>query len=467
MAYYSTDQGADIAAWQEILDAQTLDHNTARQIQMSHPLASRLCRYGISMAISTGFKYHFPNAPQEAIDRFVKAQNDFSVDNKIVQLHMLKKVYGVASLVVGQIGKDTITPLDYRALSEGSDNKLFFNVLEPLITAGSLVGSLDPNSSKFLNPTIVTANGRRYHSSRCFVAQNEEEQAEWLEYQSTGYGFLARSVFYRSFPLLKQYLRLKIAEVKLATKLAVLVIKTENTGNVLDRFMEKINIIKKAKVTNANVFEDLIIGREDDVKSMDLKDAQGMLEELRKNCLIDIATSAGNMPASLLRNESLAAGSGDGTHDKEKEDLYFIETQKSMKESYAFVDDIVMRAVWTRGFVEWLKATQPRYAKYSYEFLIQYWSQGYVREFLPPFAESPLELMQQAEKKQGLMNSLVGALGQLAMLPIGPQNKSAVADWLANNLNDMQILPNDLELDIDEIIQEMTQQLGMETENEF
>jgi hypothetical protein len=111
MATLSTDfnQAADYGYkdWDTILSANELNHEIAKIIYTSHPLANRLCRYPISMAIARGFEFKIPNAPQEAIDEFTRGLKKFKVDKNVVQLHALKKVFGVSTLIAGQAGRDT------------------------------------------------------------------------------------------------------------------------------------------------------------------------------------------------------------------------------------------------------------------------------------------------------------------------------------------------------------------------
>lgn len=435
--------------WNTILEATKLTHDIAKLIYKSHPLANRLCRYPISMAISRGFEFKIPNAPQEAIDEFTNGLNEFQLDTRIVQLHTLKKVFGVSSVIAGQSGRDTGDYLDFDLMANSDKNDIYFNVLEPLITAGSIVSSLDPNSGKFLNPTRVSAQGKYYHSSRCRVTQNEEEQADWLDYEATGFGFLARSAFYRAFPLLQIFLLIKLAEIKLTHKLGVLVIHHENPGNAITQQMEGVNLLKRAMIKMADVNNDILMGREDAVEAINLTNAQEVLTTLRDACLTDIATAAGNMPASLLRNESLAQGNGDGTHDKEKEDLYFVETQKSLAATYKWADEIVQRAVWTREFVARVQENHSELQGKSYGYIIRLWQSGYERVFNPPSVPSEQEKAQTATTIVKAMADFVAAINSAAKL--GQENSSRVAMWMANNINDLKLLPNDLELDPDDI----------------
>ena len=83
------------------------------------------------------------------------------------------RIYGMASIIAGDRGdpESSARPLDLEKLHEID---IYFNVLDPLNTAGSpLVLEQEPNSPDFQKARAVRVGNVTYHPSRLLVMMNE------------------------------------------------------------------------------------------------------------------------------------------------------------------------------------------------------------------------------------------------------------------------------------------------------
>jgi len=451
--------------WQKMLAATQADHDTVKLFAQYHPLVNRLTSYPLNMALARGFEFKMPNAPQEAINEFTKAAMRYRAKESVVELHRLKKIYGASSMaVVINDEQKTNQPIDYEVLAAGIGNNLSFNSLDPMITAGSLVSSLDPNSARFLRPVTITSQGRSYHASRCIVVQNEGEPADWISYNKAAYGFLARSDFVRALPLLQVYLRLKIAEMYLADKVGVMVVQSEGSGAVIDHSSEVVNEIKRISVDLAETGNVLSIGLNDKISTLDVTNANSVLVMLNDSCITAIATACGNMPAGILKNEALAQGRADGTHDKEMHDLFYVQIQDSTKPTFDFVDNLIIRAAWTREFVERIKVKYRHLQGKSYAVIMKGWMDGYERVFLSPSVPSEEQATNIAKQK---IEALASSSAMItASVKLGAINSQILIEWQAKNINDLRFFPNDLNFDDEELLNSLTQEQEQPDESE-
>ena len=156
---------ANLMMASDIVPGSELGYELAKQIHAYHPLGPILTDAPITRAQSKPREISVPVlAEQRIVEQYNKTWGELSKIGATIILHNLVKtsrIYGIATLAVGERNKSSSTPLDLVKIANAD---LFFNVLDPLNTAGSLVLNQDPNSPDFLKPTeAIEVGGRVWH----------------------------------------------------------------------------------------------------------------------------------------------------------------------------------------------------------------------------------------------------------------------------------------------------------------
>ena len=142
-------------------------YELCKLIYSYHPLGAIIAEAPITRAQSKARELSCNVLGEKRIiAQFEQTWEQISKVGATVVLHNICKtsrMYGISSLAVGDERKNPSTPLDINTIAVSD---LFFNVLDPLNTAGSLVLDQDPNSPDFLKPKGIFVNGVPYHRSR-------------------------------------------------------------------------------------------------------------------------------------------------------------------------------------------------------------------------------------------------------------------------------------------------------------
>lgn len=410
-------------------------YEMCKLIYSFHPLGEILADGGMKLAQSQGREISIPVLGEKRlIEEYEKTWNEIDRLGGTVVLHnlfTLSRVYGIASLGIGQVGVDTETPLDFSTLAESD---VYFNVLDPLNTAGSLTLNQDPNSPGFLRPSgNIRVAGKLWHPSRIFPKLNG--QAIYIDWSSSAYGFVGRSVYQRPLYPLKSYLQTMVTDQMVVQKAGLLVAKMKSPGSIIDNIMQGMQAWKRGRVKAGVTGQVLSIGVEEDVETLNMQNLDAAFLAARTNILKNIASGAG-MPASIVNNETLTEGFGEGSEDAKKEIRYINYIREDMAPAYAFMDKVVQRKAWTEEFYDALKVDYPEYKDVPFETAYHSW----MRAFSAAWPNLEIEPDSEKSKNEDVKFKSAVALAEVLMPELDPENKAKVIVWLAENANEAEHL---------------------------
>ena len=375
--------------WIEMLsvNAETLDRHDVMLFMQYHPLMLAITGKPFLDALSRGFEYVFDDAPPEAKERFAKVAD--SATQPVIRVFKLALSYGAAGIGIVVSGEDASKPIDTGWFSQNLENGFSFNTFDSLVTAGSFITDLDPNSTEFQKVIDFSVRGKRYHFSRCKAVFNPLEDPNYLQYESSAYGFVSASILKRALPALQQYLRLRIAETLLTKKVASFVIKQDVKQSVYEKISETINSFKRSKVEDLTGGDAITIGIDDSIESFDLANSSQTINALDELNMNSLASSTG-WQASYLKHSMLSTGFADGSNDAAQIDKMLYSVQRFTKELFEWIDDILFYIAWTDGFIDEIANQSPDlYRGKTRNQIRQLWRTGYERKFNPPTAEQP------------------------------------------------------------------------------
>lgn len=432
---------ADLLMADEIVPGADPSYQLCKVIYSYHPLGGKIVDQPIKLAMSQKRTISIPNSPEERIrEAFERKWSEINADTYIANTWRLAKIYGASAIVYGVQGIDTKEPIKPEELAKYAD-KLYFNTLDPLNTAGSLVLNQDPNAPDYQKPTIVTAAGQTYHPSRSLVFFNEAPL--YIEYTTSAYGYVGRSVYQRALFPLKSFVQTMVADDMVARKVGVIVAKMKPAGSIADRAMAVLQGIKRNVVKEAQTNNVINITPEEAIETLNLMNADGALTTARKNTLENIAAAV-PQPAKLLNSESYAEGFGEGTEDAKDLIRYIKHERETVQPIYQFFDNIVMRLAWTEEFYATIKATDSRYKNKTYEQAFYEWKNAFEATW-PSLMEEPESELVKVEKVK--FEAMTAAL-EVLLPEMDPENKARVIENYANNMNESKrLFPNPLVLD--------------------
>lgn len=419
-------------------------YETCKVIYAFHPLGGILAEAPIKRAQGQDRIIRVPLLGEDRIlKRYAEVWDTLGKTGAtqiIRNLATLARVYGIASIAVGERGKNSSTPLDTATLDP---DKLFFNVLDPLNTAGSLVLSQDPNDPMYLKQGTISVAGKLWHPSRTIAKLNEEPL--YIEWTSSAYGFVGRSVYQRALYPMKTFLQSMVTDQMVTTKAGLLVAKMKTPGSFIDNVMQAMAGWKRQQIKAGVTNQVLSIGVEESVEALNMEHLEPAARFARENAIKNIATAAG-MPASIIAQETLTEGFGEGSEDAKKEAAYISDIRRELKPVYAFFDRIVQRVAWTREFYESLWGDYQEYRKIPYETALLDWIRAYQASW-PNVLEEPDS---EKAKAQDVQFKAVVALLETLGPQLDPENKATLFAWAAENVNERkELFASKLDLDVD------------------
>lgn len=429
---------------EDITPGDAPSYQLCKTIYAYHPLGAKLAEKPIALAQSKKRKISVSSGPEgRVVEAFEKKWNELGCDATIFNLMALSRVYGVASVALLVDGVESNQPVDLKTLYK---KKFSFNVYDPLNTAGSLVINQQPNALDFMKSTgIITVAGKTYHQSRCCVMMNE--QPLYIDYTTSAFGFVGRSVYQRTLFPLKSFIATMRTDDMVALKAGVIVARLKQPGSIIDRAMTILFNLKRELIQQAQTYNVISVDQEDSIESLNLQNLDGPLSVCRKNILENIAAGADDMPASLLNQETMAEGFGEGSEDAKMVAHFVDRTRYKMDPAYRFMDPIVQHLAWTPEFFDTLKKDFPEeYADADFKAAFSEWQNSFKTEW-PSFLEEP-------PSEQVLVDDVrlkaVIALVQVLMPALDPDNKAATIMWAVENFNTLKLLFGaSLELDYD------------------
>jgi len=430
----------DLMQSNELQVGDLASYQICKTIFAYHPIGSKFATLPVDMAFSKPRGITLSDHPKIVKERFETTYEKLGVWSKIKQALILSRVYGMSSVMIGQYGKGLDEALDVTTIKT---NPLFFNVLDPLNTAGSLINNQDPLSGRFLSVSGVQVMGKPVHASRCFIKNNGEEQPLYLQWSQSAFCYGGRSVYQRALPLLKQYLKSIQVDEYLLDKVGALVVKSGEPQGVYDSFTGTMSKLIREMVkslrgisTDAATGEVtggvLSMGKDDTVETLSLIHTNDVADGVRRRLLANLAATDG-MPTTLLSDDPFATGHADGTEDRKKEAEYLEGIQSDAKELVDWLDGFVMRMAWDDEFLQQVKNDYPQYSNMSLNTIFYQFKNSFDWKFQPLIIE-PEEI--KVKNQTGKIANVAAVVGMLSG-QVDDDSKSEILSWSAKMINDI------------------------------
>lgn len=431
----------EIMTADEIEPGSDVSYQLAKLIYLYHPLGAKMAELPVELAMSQPRTVSIPGAPESMVKEAFESEWDaINANGSIFNTQVLARVYGVSSVVYGAEGVPTNRSIDPKDLANLA---IYFNVLDPLNTAGSLVLNQDPNAPDFLKHTGITVSGQPYHRSRACVVMNEKPI--YLGYTNSAFGYVGRSVYQRALFPLKSFIQSLITDDLVTLKAGLLVAKMKGAGSVVDNIMMKMAGFKRQLLKEAKTGNVLNIDIDEFIETLNMQNADTAMTVARSNVIENIA-SAAKMPAKLLLAESYAEGFGEGTEDAKNIARYISGVRKEMRPLYDFFDPLVQRRAWNPEFYKRVQAEFPEYRKVPYTKAFYDWANAFHTEW-PNLLEEPES---EKVKVDGEKFKSVIALLETLMPQLDPENRATLIGWAADSFNEQKVLfPHPLNIDLD------------------
>jgi Protein of unknown function (DUF1073) len=415
-------------------------YELCKLIYSYHPYGAKLVDTPVELAQSQGRVINIPGSPEDRVRKaFTDEWQKIDADRIIANVVRLARIYGIASVAAVVPGDNPEKPLDFVSLA---NKPLLFNVFDPLNTAGSLVLNQNPNSPTFLKPLTISVQGQAYHFTRTCIYQNEDPI--YLDYTTSAWGYVGRSVYQRALFPLKSFLQSMITDDLVTKKAGIIVAKLKAPGSIINNVMQQIAGIKRSMLKEAMTGAVMNIGVDEDVESLNLQNIDNSSKTARKNILENIAAAAG-MPAKLVNSETLAVAFAEGEEDAKAIARFIDKLRESMTQLYTFMTRIVQHRAWNMEFYETVQNDFPEeWGKKSYNQAFMEWSNHFIAVWPSLLTEPDSEKIKVANVK---LRSVISML-ELILPQADDKNKEALYEWAADNFNDLKVLfPTPLDLD--------------------
>jgi len=429
----------------DIAPGFTPSYELCKTIYLYHPMGAKMVEKPLEIAQSQKRTIKVPDSPEErVVEEFNAEWQRLGADGHIFNVMSQARIYGISSIAVMEVGKDSISPIDFKNLS---NIPISFNVFDPLNTAGSLVLSQDPNSVDFQHVTDIRVNGQVYHRSRTCVVMNEKPI--YINFTPSAFGFVGRSVYQRALFPLKSFVQTMLADDFVAGKVGSMVAKIKQPGSIIDNAMLKMFNLKRSFVHELKNFGVLSISPDEAVESIDLTNVAEPLRQSRQDIIENIA-SATPMPARLLTEESFAEGFGEGSEDAKAVARFIDKVREQMGPLYDYFDRICMYRAWNPDFYKIIQEEFPEWKSIPYETAFYRWKNSFTSMWPNLLKEPDSELVGVDEVKLRAVMAMVQILSPLLKMEINAENKTELIKWAVDNFNNLKLLFGDpLNLDYD------------------
>ena len=418
----------------------------AKTIYAWHPVGKKMVDTPLAIAQSQERIISITKGPEERVkEAFLRQWKEDKADRHILNTARLARIYGIGAIVLGAQDQPTDEPLDFSTLA---DLSIYFNEVDPLNTAGSLVLNQDPNAPDFQKHGDIAVNGQTYHRSRCVVLMNEDPL--YIEYSTSAFGYVGRSVYQRALFPLKSYIQTMITDDMISRKAGLLIAKIKQAGSMVNNLMERLQDFKRKLLNQSSTNHTVSIGAEDSVESLNLNNIDGAGKFARTNILENIALAA-DMPAKIINNETFAEGFGEGTEDAKNVARYIQTVRNDLGPLYEFFDKVIQHRAWNRDFYATIQAEFPEeYGNRSFEDAFYEWSNSFTAEW-PSLLIEPDSKKAEGEKVK--LEALIAAVEVLSPT-LDPANRARVFQWVQDNLNSNKLLfSSPLSLDFDALVE--------------
>jgi hypothetical protein len=414
----------------DITPGESVSYELCKILLSWHPLGQKLTETPITIAQSLPRKITVPKGPEERlVEVFNQEWEKLGADEHIHNFGKLARTYGVSTIALLNAETAQNVAVDYDSIWNA---EIAFNVFDPLNTAGSLVLNQQPNAMDFqkIAGKGVQVQGQNYHPSRTVTLMHEKPI--YIEYTTSAFGYVGRSVFQRPLYPLKSYILSMITDDMVALKAGVLIAKQKQPGSPMDAIMGAIAGQKRNMVKEAKTFNVISIGTEEEIAAIDLTNVAQSMTAARKNIIDNIATAA-DMPAIIINQETFAAGFGEGTEDARRVVQFVNGIRVWLRPAYAFFDEICMRRAWNPEFYKLIQKEYPEeYGAMKYEVALFTWKNSFAAVWPSLIEEPPSETVKVADVKFKAAIAVVEVLAPL----LDPDNKARLVQWVADNFNE-------------------------------
>lgn len=425
---------------EDIEPGDQISYQLCKTIWTMHPLGKKMVEAPVELAQSQARNITIPGPAEERVSKaFTDEWSRIDADGIIANVVATSRAYGVASLGLMVEGLRPSEAIDWKKLP---DLPISFSIFDPLNTAGSIVLNQDPLAMDFQKITTVAVSGQTFHRSRIVTMMHEKPI--YIEYTTSAYGFVGRSVFQRALFPLKSYVQSMMTDDLITKKAGVFIAMLSTAGAIINSVMQMAAGIKRLFIqqsTNGNVIS---IGKDEKIETLNMQNIDGAYGLARTNILDNIAISA-DMPAIILKEETFVEGFGEGTEDAKKVARWIDRVRRQMGIVYRFMDNVVQRRAWTKEFFETLQNDFPEYAEMTYEAAFYQWSNRFAAEWPNLLTEPDSEKVKTDDVKLKGIIATVEVFGPI----MDPENKATLIAWATDNINENKLMfPTPLVLDI-------------------
>lgn len=444
----------NILAAEDLVPGSVPSYQLAKSIYLFHPLGAKIVEVPLKLAMSQARDISVPSGPEIKLVKAFREEwgtiggknrnnGDISADNIILNLMATARIYGIASLIMGERGKDNTSEAVKLDDIAGAD--LYFNVLDPLNTAGSLVLEQDPQSPDFQKAQCVQLGDRVYHPSRTVTMMNE--RPIYISYTPSAFGYVGRSAYQRALFPLKTFLQTMITDQYVTLKVGLLIAKMKAPGSIVNNRIAGMFGFKRDNLKSGVTGNVLSIGTDEEIESINFQNLEGPATMARDNALKNIAMAAG-MPAKLLEEEEMVGGMAEGSEDAKRIAAFISTVRDDMSPVYRFFDRIVMHRAWNRDFYKTVQAEDDEFKDVPYETAFYAWANSFEARWPNLLEEPESEKM----KSEEIRFKSVVALVESAAPLMDPVNKANVVQWMVDEINSRrELFSGKLEFDFDKM----------------
>lgn len=422
-------------------------YQTCKDIFALHPLGHKMAQKPVDMALARPRTIGVGGVEGEEklITEFQRVWTKIQADFYLKSLKTQARVYGIAALAMGDRNhpESVSNELDWERLHE---TQPYFSVFDPLNTAGSLILDQNPNSPDFQKPVSFRIGGQVYHRSRSLIVMNETPL--FIEWSDSAFGFSGRSVYQRALYPLGTFVQSMITDRWVSLKVGLLVQNAKAPGSAQNNRVANFFGFKRQQIKAGITGQVLQIGIDEKLESLNLQNLEGPAALVRGNALKDCAMAA-SMPAKLLEQEELVEGLAEGTEDAKQIAEYVGSMRTEMTAEFGFFDRVAQHLAWTPAFFEIMKREYPEaYGKVSYKAAFFRWCDKFTAIWPNLLAEPESK---QIEVEKVRFESAVAVVEVAAPLIKTPENRAALLDWIADEVNSREkLFKAKLFLDIEE-----------------
>ena len=333
-----------------------LEYTECARLYRYWPLGRRLAERIVSKAFSVEREISFGyGVPHEIIEEFKRVSKETAQDDAIKQAAILARIYGQAVLYAASDKEKLYEPLTNKKAQNG---RLKFKAGDPL--AIQVTVNQNPQLLNFLYPERVEIGGSEISPQRATVLMNGIPM--YLQYSGSSYSYGGRSVYENQLPIIRawaQTLRSMGRISDRASGIYAFFSRFKKGGLEVNSAQKSLELIKTLSDTGG-----VAMGADDRVE-VPTTSGIGDLESLMQRIEREVVT-ASDTPLSVLLDERLANGFGNGTEDF-KTIIQDIDAYRNqyLRPLYEFSDIFVMWRAFTKPFLQKIIAENPKYQGYT------------------------------------------------------------------------------------------------------